>query len=48
MLGTGWTLYDHTPRRLAETAAGKAPAIVPAEKPFAGVIEPSHRRSCAG
>lgn len=41
-LGTGWTLYDHTPQRLAETAAGRAPALAPAEQPFAAVLEPSH------
>ena len=43
VLGTGWTLYDHTPRRLAETTAGTAPAVSPqVEQPYAAVLEPSH------
>lgn len=42
LLGTGWTLYDHTPRRLAETTAGRVPALVPTEQPFGAVVEPSH------
>lgn len=37
VLATGWSLYDHTPRRLAETTA-----VSPAKQPFAAVLEPSH------
>lgn len=45
VLGTGWSLYDHTPKRLAEGSASTsavAPASPKAEAPFAAVLEPPH------
>jgi len=45
VLGTGWSLYDHTPKRLAEggpSAVTMAPASPKAETPYAAVLEPPH------